>query len=234
MIYLRLRGIQHFEVESILQYIYLGEAKFQEERMHEFFMVAKNLDIRELAQSITSSISIRYVGLSVTPTKGSSATEGIKNNEVGEEMDDSDCVAANGDDANIKEEELQIKADDEGEPSKLNVNYVANDHQKAKCLHCDKAYTKNSHLNIHIQSVHKGVKFACDQCSKQFSEKFSLRRHILSEHEGIKYLCNQCGYEANQLGNLSKHQKSLQCMKNQQNGSAVNEKSYNENLKLNK
>ena len=70
-------------MESILQYIYLGEAKFQEERMHEFFMVAKNLDIRELAQSITSSISIPYVGLSVTPTKGSSATEGIKNNEVG-------------------------------------------------------------------------------------------------------------------------------------------------------
>ena len=93
-------------------------------------------------------------------------------------------------------------------------------------MHCDKAYTKNSHLNIHIQSVHKGVKFACDQCSKQFSEKCSLRRHILSEHEGIKYLCNQCGYEANQLGNLSKHQKSLQCMKNQKNGSAVNEKSY--------
>ena len=56
--------------------------------------------------------------------------------DVGEEMDDSDCVAANGNDANIKEEELQIKADDEGEPSKLNVNYVANDHRKAKQIAC--------------------------------------------------------------------------------------------------
>ena len=38
-----LRGIEHFEMESILQYIYLGEAKFYEERMSEFFTVAKNL-----------------------------------------------------------------------------------------------------------------------------------------------------------------------------------------------
>ena len=40
-----LRGIQHSEMESILQFIYLGEAKFYEERMNEFLTVAKNLDI---------------------------------------------------------------------------------------------------------------------------------------------------------------------------------------------
>ena len=226
-----LRGIQHLEVESILQYIYLGEAKFHEERMHEFFMVAKNLDIRELAQSITSSISIPFVGQSVLPPKGLSPTVGIKNDEVGEEIEDSDCATANGDDAIIKHIDAIIKhndaiieeeADDEGKPSRLNVNYVANNHRKAQCQHCDKAYTKNSHLNIHIQSVHKGVKFVCDQCSKQFSEKCSLRRHILTQHEGVKYECNQCGYQANQLGNLSKHQKSRQCMKNQQIGSTMN------------
>ena len=47
-----LRGIQHSEMESILQFIYLGEAKFYEERMNEFLTVAKNLDIRELATGI--------------------------------------------------------------------------------------------------------------------------------------------------------------------------------------
>ena len=47
-----LRGIQHSEMESILQFIYLGEAKFYEERMNEFLTVAKNLDIWELAKGI--------------------------------------------------------------------------------------------------------------------------------------------------------------------------------------
>ena len=31
-----LRGIQHSEIESILQYIYLGEAKFHEESFYQF------------------------------------------------------------------------------------------------------------------------------------------------------------------------------------------------------
>ena len=106
--------------------------------MHEFFMVAKNLDL-----TLENKLNFYSICRTVCYTDKrifSYATEGIKNNDVGEELDDSDCVAANGDDAIIKEEELQIKADDEGEPSKLNVNYVANDHRKAKCLHCDKAY----------------------------------------------------------------------------------------------
>ena len=41
-----LRGIQHSELESILQFIYLGEAKFYEDRMNEFLLVSKNHEIR--------------------------------------------------------------------------------------------------------------------------------------------------------------------------------------------
>ena len=52
-----LRGIQYPEIESILQFMYLGEAKFYEERMNEFIMVAKNLEIKELSKGIESSES---------------------------------------------------------------------------------------------------------------------------------------------------------------------------------
>ena len=44
-----LRGIQYTEMESIMQFIYLGEATFYEERMDEFLAVAKSLEIKELA-----------------------------------------------------------------------------------------------------------------------------------------------------------------------------------------
>ena len=47
-----LRGIQHSELESIMQFIYLGEAKFYEERMSEFLKVSKNLEIKELSTGI--------------------------------------------------------------------------------------------------------------------------------------------------------------------------------------
>ena len=44
-----LRGIQHSEMESILQFIYLGEARFYKERINEFIMVCKDLEILELS-----------------------------------------------------------------------------------------------------------------------------------------------------------------------------------------
>merc|ERR1712189_119239 len=47
-----LRGIRHEELDSILQFIYLGEASFYHERMNEFLNVAKNLDIKEIGKNV--------------------------------------------------------------------------------------------------------------------------------------------------------------------------------------
>ena len=47
-----LRGIQHQEMESILQFMYLGEATFYQDRMNEFLSVAKNLEIKELSKDV--------------------------------------------------------------------------------------------------------------------------------------------------------------------------------------
>ena len=50
-----LRGIQYSELESIMQFIYLGEATFYEERMDEFLSVAKSLEIKELCNAETET-----------------------------------------------------------------------------------------------------------------------------------------------------------------------------------
>ena len=39
------------EIESILQFMYLGEAKFSKERMNEFLWAVKDLEIKELIMS---------------------------------------------------------------------------------------------------------------------------------------------------------------------------------------
>ena len=49
-----LRGIQHLEMESIIKFIYLGEARISEEKMSEFLTVSKNLEIEELSTVINS------------------------------------------------------------------------------------------------------------------------------------------------------------------------------------
>ena len=52
-----LRGIHSFEIESILQFMYLGEATFYQERMNEFINVAKSLEIKEISKDIEDPTS---------------------------------------------------------------------------------------------------------------------------------------------------------------------------------
>merc|ERR1712150_50939 len=47
-----LRGIQSYEMESILQFMYLGEGKFYYERMGEFIKVAKDLEVKEISKGV--------------------------------------------------------------------------------------------------------------------------------------------------------------------------------------
>ena len=46
-----LRGIEHQEIESILEFMYLGVATFYQDRINEFLNVAKNLEIKEISKS---------------------------------------------------------------------------------------------------------------------------------------------------------------------------------------
>ena len=50
-----LRGIEFTEIEGIMQFIYLGEAKFQEKRINEFILAAKNLEIIQLSENLELS-----------------------------------------------------------------------------------------------------------------------------------------------------------------------------------
>ena len=50
-----LHGIQHTEVESLLDYMYLGTATLQHERMNTFLNIARNFEIIEFQKGKLSS-----------------------------------------------------------------------------------------------------------------------------------------------------------------------------------
>ena len=148
-----LRGIQHSEMESILQFIYLGEAKFYEERMNEFLTVAKNLDIQELSKGIEDGDS---TAVNEDNTNIEKEESSIKEDDVGEPTNQDIDEAADGHFKTYK--------------------------YKYECQQCDKAYNCGSHLKAHIQTVHEGVKYACNQCDKQFSQQSQAISHVQNKH----------------------------------------------------
>ena len=170
-------------MESLLQFIYLGEAKFYEERMNEFLNVAKNLDIRELAKGIEDGDETTAV------------------NEDNTGIDSEDTLVATEDVGEQRKQDIDGAA---GAQHKTQSGEVTKGY-KYECQQCHKAFTKTSNLTQHIQSVHEGVKYACNQCDHQATQQSNLTTHIQSVHEDVKYACNQCDYLATTQSNLTTH-----------------------------
>ena len=160
-----LRGIQFSEIESIMQFIYLGEATFYEERMDEFIAVAKSLEIKELCNAEP---------------------------ETNFEQDDESLPRNLNTADEVKEQTVMSKHITGQAPEgsrRVSVN------GKYKCDQCDYVAKYKQQLTVHVQVQHEGVRYACDQCDYLATQKGSLTKHIQSKHEGIRYACNKCDHQ---------------------------------------
>ena len=194
-----LRGIQHSEMESIMQFIYLGEAKFNEERMSEFLMVSKNLEIKYLSTGIEMNDQ--------TPSKESVEHD---NNIADENMDLDEGTTSpfNEDGGEYVESQVSTKPEIKNKSSSRRVTTeLLSEDEKLKCQECERIFNSQPALRYHTKSKHEGVKYACNHCDYQATAKSALTLHIQSQHLGIKYDCNQCDYQTTQQSHLKSHKK---------------------------
>ena len=174
-----LRGIQYSEMESILQFIYLGEATFYEERMNEFLAVAKSLEIKELcnAESETNDEAEEEP----LPESSNGMTEETVTSEHIEKQPPRErrqVVSANG-----KHECKQCDKTFSSSPALWYHKNSKHDGVKYACKHCDYQTAYQSNLTAHIKYKHEGVRYACEQCDYQAGYQSDLRKHIQSKHK---------------------------------------------------
>ena len=203
-----LKGLQYSEIDSILQFMYLGEAKFYESRINEFIHAVKDLEIKELSKGYESSEPDERIEESEKHYNESKDNHTLDNNSTGYKEE---TVESNN---GIKQTKFQCKQCDKTfsvAPGLWQHNKSEHEGVKYACNQCDYEATRHDHLTIHIQAQHEGVKYGCDQCEFQFTDPSSLRRHIQSKHKGVKvkYACELCNYQATDKYNLRKHIKSV-------------------------
>ena len=209
-----LRGIQHQEMESILEFMYLGVATFYQERMNEFLNVAKSLEIKEISKDIEFNDGNVCNEEPDTP-------ENEENIEEEAEPQTNTDLSRNARHMDLRDNNSQIQRTSDGKfnceqcgskfTAKQNLMlHIKSKHEGVKyaCKQCDHQFSAKSSLYAHIKLRHEGVKFACTQCDYQATQQSSLTTHIKSKHEGVKYACNQCDYQATQQSNLTTHIKS--------------------------
>ena len=231
-----LRGVQFSEMESILQFIHLGEATLCNGRMEEFLAVAKSLEIKELCNAQTETKS--------EPEDTPSSSDQLQSNEqLNEQSEISDNITKQKDIRGVfvcengkfeceqcqkaysssavtcihKKSEHQgvkyacNKCDYKAKYQGYLIAHIQSIHEgvyRFVCNQCNYKAKYQSHLTGHIQSIHEGVRYACNQCDKQYRTQSDLKVHIQVKHEGVKYACNQCNYQATQKSHLGRHIKN--------------------------
>ena len=175
--YIFLRGVNHLELESILQFIYLGEASFYQERMNILLDVAQDLQIKEIGEnkqneqcnempsSQESSTAETFEGATETDNTAESraAIARTGKSEWSCTLCDKTLRTANG--------------------LKLHVE-SKHDGKKYPCKQCNYSATNSSVLLKHVRSIHEGLKYPCDHCDYKATRNDHLKTHIKAKHIG--------------------------------------------------
>ena len=202
-----LRGIQHQEMESILEFMYLGVATFYQERMNEFLNVAKNLEIKEIGKDVEfddENVSNEEAEIPYNETNLEAKPQTETNTDSVKSMHSINSTQSQKtSEGNFNCDQCEIKFTQK----RSLIRHIQSKHEGAKyaCNQCDQQFARQSDLRRHTQSVHEGVKYACYQCDQQYTQQGDLKKHIQSVHEGMKYACNQCDYQTLRKDHLNTH-----------------------------
>ena len=216
-----LRGIQYSEMESILQFIYFGQAKLYEEQMNKFMLLSKNLEIKGLIKD--ADVNEPQIKQSCQNQEDVTDTVNVDHNNINDheevmvstiESDPTDKNEVTSKELTKLGSKFQCPKCDKSFLHSRSVHiHIRSAHEGVRyaCSQCDYQATKQSHLTVHIQSKHEdeGVMYACNQCEYQAKQRSNLTIHIQSKHEGVKYACNQCDYQATHPGTLTRHIQSV-------------------------
>ncbi len=121
----------------------------------------------------------------------------IKTEPIPQEEEDVDVkigfTSQEGDSFKIKVEENELL---ESNSSALPTASKSVDEPGTRktCTMCDKTFSDNDNLRIHVRNVHEKVSGpTCHVCGKSFYDKRNLRKHVQSVHEKVKkWSCPIC------------------------------------------
>ena len=92
--------------------------------------------------------------------------------------------------------------------------HSATKQNRRKCEQCEKSFTLERNLKLHVEVEHAHspffTTFNCLQCGKSFRRKANLKRHQLEKHkEGNVHSCPSCGKSFARKSNQERH--SISC-----------------------
>ena len=214
-----LRGIPYAEMQSILQFMYLGQTYFQQDKIIDLLQVAKKLEIKNLELNKMDINKLQPVeNEDCSLSNETNIDKNIKSNEseimnicrefnenienyTGEVIEYSDYDSNN----------IQISNDENvSKPPRQEYTIASETKYGIECTYnycnlCKFRTKKKSDLRKHIESIHEGITYACDQCDYLATQQGHLKEHIQAKHEGVMFGCSKCNKQFSFRSGLNRH-----------------------------
>ena len=174
------RKVKFSCLQSLIQFIYLGQVEVMQTELQDFINLAKELEIEGLnndPQDISND----------TDLKPSSVMNEDTFDLKTDEHENRDFLKRDHS-TEIMEVKAEVEVANEG-ADQIDSAYiegdsiVANDGNGFRCEECEKCFSLNGNLRTHKMSAHMGIRHPCGQCRYKATTKSSLKRHMYNKHK---------------------------------------------------
>ena len=207
-----MRGIKHQELQSILQFMYLGEVTIARDRIDQFMEIAKDLQLSGGSDEEESKIH--------------SETSVDESDTViyKEEPRDSDSNEAMGNDKPLtlkesleeRNSETFLTPSCEGDPAQeysVHINKECKDKLKEEFSqmeqNCSGRVSKEFNDQFETSDIcndfDQSKSYGCQECKITFPLKRYFTDHLREKHDGL-YSCKHCEYKTPTVAKLKRHQ----------------------------
>ena len=183
-------GVNGHEIESLLQFVYLGRTELSSQRFNEFMDLAKCLGINmdsmletlKTPQIVTNlMIKAKQTIMTECPTKKSGNTKEAQK-----------VVNKPPKSGNSSNSRMGIPHQTNSSAKNLNTENIKE--EIYRCKDCDFTSLKRFKLKFHIEAKHDGVKYTCNECEYSSINKHTVIAHKKSKHEVKIFPCTICSY----------------------------------------
>ena len=215
-----LPNTSHEQLQSLLEYMYLGNIEIEENNLENFVQLGKQFGVKGFEDvDINSGLLLQanvdklkdtgYDGelLSINMPKIQRQSNGKYSCDQCEyEAVRRGCIKRHKESVHLgakyKCNECTVEYGTEYQ-IKHHINSVHNG-QFFICDICEKKFNQPGTLNIHKKRVHEGLRDKCKECDKTFTD---LAFHVQREHRNETFPCDQCKYIAKVPKYLKWHKK---------------------------
>ena len=220
-----LKGVKYLELESIMQFIYLGEATSQKERINEFIIAARNLEIKSLEKMNENQeriLALDKKNLNKEREKQmlqnqdeEAKIETVGSNDIGTNQSSPIHIPFHENHLDVSSFSSDVNAQPEHEKPE-----IISEAERYPCTFCE--YQANTHVNLtkHTQYMHKDEEdnlsvYECVPYAKidpgSVTHSAPQSSPTLSQlgHQEVdnftQFECQLCGTQNNSLKTLKKH-----------------------------